>query len=194
MDSLSRVQQRLLEYYNALRPPDGRIPRRTDLNPQNIKPLLAWVVMARSSGPGNLVPTVIGSAVDEILHMSFTGRNLLDMYPVPLREIIDGFYQTILTTPCGGMFTRNLGSSFGSVKGYRSLLLPLEDRDGEVSQMVGVITVAGLENEAPGFGKPKDVSSVQLLDLRYLDIGFGAPPAPMVPHEPSRVWPDDSEE
>ncbi len=133
------------------------------------------------------MPTVIGSAVDEILHMSLTGLNLLDMYPADLKALVDDFYQSILRQPCGGLFTRNLESSFGKVKGYQSLLLPIADDAGTICQMVGVITVSGMVEESPGFGHPEDIRSVKLLDMHYLDIGFGAPPQPKVPEDVSAV-------
>ena len=175
MSNLSQIQRKLLEYYSGLYRRAGGIPSRADVRPQDMKEMLAWIVLAESSGPGNLVPTVVGSAIDEILHVAFTGKNLVSFYPPEIAVGVDQFYQAILTHPCGGVFTRNLEGKFGRVKGYQSLLLPLKGRSGEINRMIGAISVAGAEDEIAGFGRPADLKTLKILDLAYLDIGHGVP-------------------
>ncbi|NVJ69222.1 MAG: PAS domain-containing protein [Alphaproteobacteria bacterium] len=150
------------------------MPPRISVRPADIKPMLPWTVLAERDGPGHLVPTVIGSAVDDILRVSLTGLNLFDHWSEELGAQMDEFYSSITDTPCGGFMVRSLETSGGLLKDYISSLFPLVGASGKVDRVFGLISVSKEEPLLASFGRPEDIET-SVTDMSFIDIGFGVP-------------------
>jgi len=164
-------------YHRLMRDAGGVIPTRASIRPHDLKPVLPWVVMAERHGHGHLKPTLIGSAVDEVLQASFTGVNLFDYLDGDVASRLDTFYSNITDQPCGGIMERMLASENGLMRSYTSSLYPLVGSSGRMDRLVGVVSIAKTEPMLSGFGKPKDIQTIGVVSETYFDLGFGVPEA-----------------
>lgn len=175
MTGLPRIQGQLLAYYRRLCREVGGIPSRSQIRPSNIKNILPWITMAESSGPHHMVPTLIGSAVDEVLQSSLTGINLFDIWSDEIATEMAEFYGHVLNTPCGGHLVRTIVVPTGTVKGYMSLVLPLKSDDGVVNRTIGAISVDIDTPPVSSLVPPDMVKTLEINAVTYLDTGFGIP-------------------
>lgn len=175
MEEFSPPQREFLQYYRDLCAQVGDVPSRAQVDLAKLKPYLGWVTLAERQGPRHLVPTVMGSAVDEVLQTSLTGVNLFEYLPDEIAETTDCFYSHIVGQPCGGFMVRTLVGHNEIMRGYRSLQLPLRGATGEINRMIGVIAVSAVPPVASKFGSPSEVNTVEISEIRYLNIGFGLP-------------------
>jgi hypothetical protein len=174
--SIPPFHQDFLTYYRGLMAEaGGQVPKRSDVRPSDMKTMLPWVVMGERSGPRQMIPTVIGSAIDEVLHASFTGINLFDFLPEEIAVRLDAYYSNITDTPCGGYVERTLASDSGLLKGYQTTLFPLVGAEGKVDRLIGIVSVMKTDPLMDHFGKPRDVQTVAITKEEYIDIGFGVP-------------------
>ncbi|MFC4349225.1 PAS domain-containing protein [Kordiimonas lipolytica] len=174
--SLPPAHEKLLKYYRGLmQDAGGAIPQRSAVHPSDIKPMLPWIAMAERQGPRHLVPTIIGSAVDEVLQASFTGINLFEYWDEDMFDPMDTFYSNITDVPCGGYNVRTLVGQNGLQRLYQSSMYPLKGRSGKIDRLIGIISVAKSEPLLSRFGKPKDIKTLDVAHIDYIDIGFGVP-------------------
>lgn len=164
-------------YQRLMRDADGKIPKRASIRPHDLKAMLRWIVMAERHGRGHLKPTLIGSAVDEVLQASFTGVNLFDYLEGDVASRLDTFYSNITDQPCGGIMERMIASESGLMRGYTSSLYPLVGSSGKVDRIVGVVSISKAEPMMNEFGKPNDIQTVGVVSENYIDLGFGVPKA-----------------
>lgn len=153
----------------------GDIPYRSKLRPSDIKPLLPWVTMAERQGTRHLIPTIVGSAIDDVLQASFTGVNLFDFMPKEVADRFDAFYTNITDIPCCGHMVRTLAGENGLMRGYHSTQLPLRSASGQIDRLVGIVSVSKEQPLLTEFGKPQDIQTVDITAEDYIDLGFGVP-------------------
>ncbi len=178
MTALPHPHSELLTYYRKLvADAGGKVPERAAVRPADIKPLLPWIAMAERQGPLHLVPTIIGSAVDEVLQASFTGINLFEYWEEEMFEPMDAFYSNITDVPCGGYNVRTLAGQNGLQRLYHSSMYPLKGRSGKIDRLVGIISVSQKEPLLTEFGTPGDIKTLDVAHIDYIDIGFGVPDA-----------------
>lgn len=169
------VHKELSDYYQKLFEAKGGVPARSDINPLHLKKILSWVLLAEWHGPDHLVPTVVGSAIDEALGSNFTGVNMYDYYPSEIADTMTAYYKNILTQPCGGYLVRDVAKKNGAVGTLETLMFPLCDEQGLRNRLIGSMFIKNKELAQPNEPDKRTFISMAVTTMEYQNIGFGVP-------------------
>ncbi|MEX0299770.1 MAG: PAS domain-containing protein [Kordiimonas sp.] len=169
------VHKQLSDYYQNLFNAQGGVPARSDINPLHLKKILSWVLLAEWHGPKNLVPTVVGSDIDDALGSNFTGVNMFDYYPAEVAEGMQEYYQNILIQPCGGFLVRDVAKKNGAVGTLEALMFPLHDERGLRNRLIGSMFIKNKETAQPNNPDKRTFTSMAITKVEYQDIGLVCP-------------------
>tara|TARA_R110002096_G_scaffold65010_8_gene158390 strand:- start:163 stop:687 length:525 start_codon:yes stop_codon:yes gene_type:complete len=169
------VHAELADYYHGLFKAQGGVPARSDVNPLHLKKILSWVLLAEWHGPRKLIPTVVGSGIDEALGSNFTGVNMFDYYPDDVSDDMEAFYQHILAQPCGGYLVRNVAKKNGAVGRLEAMMFPLHDERGLRNRIIGSMFVTNKVLAQAHEADKRTFMSMSIVELSYQDLGFGVP-------------------
>lgn len=169
------VHKQLTDYYHNLCREHGGVPARSVVNPFDLKKILSWVLLLEWNGPRNLVPTLVGSAIDEAMGANFTGANMFDYYPTPVADAHEMFYKTILGHPCGGYLVRGVSKKNGAEGTLEALMFPLTDETGEINRLIGSMFFNNKQMASPSEPDKRTFTSMSIVELGFRDIGFGVP-------------------
>lgn len=169
------VHGQLYDYYISLVKAHGGVPPRSAFDPVQIRSILAWVFLSEVRSNSEVVPTVTGSQIDEIVGSSFTNKNLFDFFPKKASRQLTVFQQKVLRTPCGGRSVSNLTSQYGTVMGFELQSMPLKDKTGKVNLLIGTMSYAGVNKNPKGYGEASKIEVLDFLEMSFFDIGFGVP-------------------
>lgn len=163
--------QSLFEYWCSLRGQDI-VPSRSDLQPGAILPLLPNLMILEYREPGTLIYRLAGTSSVEILGVDFTGSNLYDHLALHQRSAAELRFNTLRAHPCGLIAHEKLRSKHQTPFVVEIIYLPLRDRDGEITQLIGsATTIKRGENES-GAGEAEAMTAIA---VDFLDIGAGLP-------------------
>lgn len=169
------VHKQLTDYYMGLcRVQDG-VPTRADVDPNQFKKILSWVLLAEWHGPRHLVPTLVGGAINDALGGNATGANIFEYYPDDVSEALEPYYQKLLSHPCGGFFVRSLEKKNGAAGTLEAQFYPLRDNSGQINRLIGSMFFQKTERARPGSEDHMTFSSMSITQMDYLDIGYGVP-------------------
>lgn len=171
----AQVHDFLEKYYTRLCQDAGGVPSRPAVSPAEMKPILPWILVVDREGPRHIVPRIVGSAVEEALQARLTGLNFFDIWPEELASKMDVFYSHLTNQPCGGDLVRTVKSPSGILKGYRTTLFPLLDGQRNITKLLGVVSAKTVADPVQQYAEPKDLVTLDLNDVSYIDIGFGVP-------------------
>lgn len=175
LGSVMTIHKQLSDYYRGLCSGRGTIPARADVNPMYLKKILSWVLLLESEGPRHIVPSLVGSNINDAMGSNFTGMNMFDYYPAPVADIHEAFYRDITTTPCGGYIVRKVEKKNGIRGTLEALLFPLTGPDGGVNRFIGSMYLSNKEMIIPENEDRLNFTSMSIVEIRYEDIGFGVP-------------------
>ncbi|WP_020397849.1 PAS domain-containing protein [Kordiimonas gwangyangensis] len=160
-------------YYKRLAADAGGVPKRTAFNPSEIKDLLPFIFIIEFRSKDDLYVRLAGTAIEQVLRMSPTGQNYLDLVQEGEREFFREASANIMSVPCGGFFRRIVALSNGDKHELQSKCLPFADRDGRLRYMIGMTSVRA-DLRLTHYDPPvKDVS--EITGFHYEDLGYGIP-------------------
>ena len=162
----------LVDYWEGLRA-GNLLPRRGDVDPARMVPILSRIYILEAHAPNDIRFRLVGTDNVRLLGFEPTGQNLVDLTPVAERNLRAWRIWTLAAWPCAAWFTRAVASASGRTDIAHTVMLPLDpDRAGAPRQLIAVTALGDMEGKesrlsAPLMGPP--------LDFAFLDIGAGAP-------------------
>jgi len=169
------VHKELKSYYQRLLSRHEGVPLKSDINPLELKKILSWILLIELRGPRDLVPTVVGSGIDNALGSHFTGKNMYDFYPEDLAQAHEVFYDKILSQPCGGFLVRNIAQKSGNLGTLEISVYPLKGPDGIINRLIGSLSLKGTALAKADLSNKLAFMNVSIVETKFIDIGFGVP-------------------
>lgn len=164
----------LADYWEGLRA--GRLlPRRSDVDPARMIPILSRIYILEAHAPGDIRFRLTGTDYVRLLGFEATGRNLIELTPAEERRgRAWGIWRTA-ELPCAVWFTRLMSFASGRTDTAQSLMLPLDsDRPGAPRQLIAITVLSDAKSWEGRLNAPLMGPS---LDFGFLDIGAGVPDA-----------------
>lgn len=150
------------------------MPCRSDLRPVAILPLLPNLMILEYRADGALVYRLAGTGCIETLGIDLTGANLFDLI-VPHQRIKAGHRLNIVRDrPCGLLVQEKLRSKYNTPFVVEIIYLPLRDRTGQITQLLGSANVIDQGAKGSLTDAPAHMTAIA---AQFLDIGAGLPQA-----------------
>lgn len=172
-------------YWNALRPDDGGLPRRADLDPRGMSDHLHHILLLERIAPGQVRIRLAGTAVCDLMGMDLRGMPLSALVVPQSRPVLDRQIERVFTPPA------RLELSFEGEKTLmrppllaRMLLLPLLGHNGVTDRALACLVAEGKIGRTPrrlvlkGTGAPADFLRTTV------QAGFAEAPAAFAPAQP----------
>ena len=138
----------LVAYWDNFRKAnDGIIIDRNNIRPQDIKSFLSWTFIAETRGHQNLTVCLSATPIDELLGINLSGSNMFDRYIAAHKEAYWAYFSDILSGKFGGYTNRILVDKWNQQVRYRSLYLPLRNKDGSSTALIGAIHATEIEQD-----------------------------------------------
>lgn len=165
--------QSLFEYWCSIR---GReiVPNRSDVKPVAILPLLPNLMILEYRADGALVYRLAGTACAEKLGIDLTGSNLFDHIAPHQRTNAKLRVNMVRDHPCGLLVYEKLQSKHNTPFVAEIIYLPLRDRDGVITQLIGSVVIVERGEKEAMTNAPSPMMAVA---AQFLDIGAGMPQA-----------------
>ena len=170
-EGVAPTAQRLFKYWCSLREQDI-VPNRSDLRPAAMLPLLPNLMILEYRTPGTLIYRLAGTASAEKLGIDFTGSNLLDHVAPRQRREAEFRLNVLRTQPCGLIAHEVLRSKHQTPFVAEVIFLPLRDRHGEITQLIG--SASTIEQGDKGVMAGTEEAMITIT-TDFLDIGAGVP-------------------
>ena len=165
----------LADYWNALRPPGG-LPRRAQVDPGAILPLLPSLYILGVADTGVIV-RLAGTALRQLYGLEMTGRNMLDVVAPEQRAARLWRTRHAADHPCGMYLLRSHRYASGAIDNVESIFLPLiveGPADGlQAQQFIGI---AASKSDRRWIAEEERGALMTPHVFRFLDVGFGIPP------------------
>lgn len=158
------------------------VPRRSQLDPAKLIPILPVLQIVEVQSPGMLRCKLVGTGLRNMFGFEFTGRNYLELAPPGGRRIRAFRHWAGVRRPCGSLFSGGVRYPSGAIAPVVGIGLPLlpdqEDAAGLVLSVTAQVTERGWINErsCETIGMPAH--------FEFLDIGAGIPDSTL----PSEDW------
>jgi hypothetical protein len=151
------------------------MPRRSDLDPATLKPILPYMNILEVRARDQLIYRLAGTAIRDMIGTELTGRNLLDLTGPNDRRVRSWRCWNAATRPCGCHYNINLAYPGGATNLHEGLLLPIEpDRPGAPPLLLGLFGPhRGSHWINEDGGAPIDLPAF----FTFFDIGAGTPDA-----------------
>jgi hypothetical protein len=169
-------------YYRRLASEVGGVPLRLSFNPSEVKDLLPFIFIIEHRSDDELHVRLAGTALEQMLRISPTGKNYLELVPPSERDFFREACAAYVRQPCGGFFQREIALTNGEKHEVQSNCRPFADRDGKVRYLIGMTAVRADLRFSHLDPPVDDVSTIT--SFHYDDIGFGVPS--VTPKLPSR--------
>lgn len=186
MPAGDKIFRKFLELWHAMPREEGKIPFRRDVGPSLAPALMPHTFLGRVNGKFDIEIRLMGSALEANTNFRLTGTNYFDQLHPSTWPFYERFIFAYRAQPCAGRVTRHVIGADGLTYDLHTLAAPLADDDGTARYIMGVSHMAtnhakSAERHVRGFGSA-GLSHAQIVDVRYLDLGFGVPPS-LPPHE-----------
>lgn len=163
-----------LDYWKGLKKGIGGVPLRSAVKPQDFAPQLPFYFLLERKSYFDVPFRLLGTGLDALLPTVKTGMNFLDVYHEMLRPFYADYVRDLCEHPCGAYLLRTITLSDGSEMNMNSVSLPLADDDGDVRFIAGVADAPNA-GQFVGLTVDKQRIASRVVDLKYIDIGFGVP-------------------
>lgn len=151
----------------------GALPRAEKFDLLALTPWLADISLLDVLGPENYLCRFAGTALVERLGFDMSQKNIFEFQSNATRDLTRACYQAVVNQPSGAIarYTNHYSSGRSGV--VRTLYLPLAAPEGGHPRIACMTRRA----EEAGYATPieKSVSGTDILDLMWIDIGFGIP-------------------
>lgn len=167
--------ERLWRHWRNLPCPNGSsVPLRRTLEIARLSDILPRLSLMERNGPYNMTVGLVGTAVDALWDAPITGMNAFDLTSPSMREEAELFYTTLLTKPCAAIIREHVHKRSARDMDVSTLYLPLADREGEPSYIIGCSVFAASSSKA-SLSEHLVTDRRQLDLVEFLDIGSGLP-------------------
>jgi hypothetical protein len=175
----SRLTAGLLEYWQGLRG-ERLMPRRSELDPGALKPILPYIWIQEVRGPNELMFRLAGTATREMFGVELTTRNQLDLTPSADRRTRSWRHWNAANRPCGSFYHLPLTYS-GVTKSHEGLWLPIApDREGSFPLLLGLLVPI----KGTHWLRQDELSRIEMaFYMTFFDIGAGTPDSIEPPEE-----------
>jgi hypothetical protein len=167
-------------YWDAMRK-DGDIPRRSDIDPRGIEPLLAQAFVAERIAPGLARLRIAGNHLTDLMGMEVRGMPLSSFLLPAYRDKFSSLLVDVFDTPA----MVDLGLSGEARAGQatlagRMVLMPLRSDLGDTSRALGCLVTDGPLGRAPRrFAiTGSTISPIRKANPVPPTLGFSEPQAP----------------
>ncbi|WP_071673288.1 PAS domain-containing protein [Nioella nitratireducens] len=129
-------------YWQGLRTGDA-LPRRRDVDPRALGPLLPYAFLIDRVRPQTLRVRLGGRHLTDLMGMDLRGMPLRALFDSPDRAQLVDMADRVFSTPAGleaGLISE---SQCGAVLTGRMVILPLVGRSGAVDRAIGVLSTTG---------------------------------------------------
>lgn len=163
--------QSLFEYWCSIR---GReiVPNRSDIKPAAILPLLPNLMILEYRADGTLIYRLAGTACADKLGIDLTGSNLFDHIAPHQRTKARLRINMVRDRPCGLLVYEKLRSRHDTPFIAEIIYLPLRDRDGAITQLIGSVVMVERGEKGAMMDAPAHMVAVA---AQFLDIGADLP-------------------
>lgn len=167
--------ERLWRHWCSLPCPNGTgMPLRRALNIARLSDILPRLSLMQRHGPEEMTVGLVGTAVDSLWEAPITGMNAFDLVTPSMRSDIAVFYNSLLDHPCGAITRERVIKGTSKQIDVATLHLPLCDRSGNPSYIVGCSVFSTPEIQ-PSLKEHVITERRQLQATQFLDIGAGLP-------------------
>lgn len=176
----------LLRYWQSRRS-DADVPRRADIDPRGIEPLLENALIAEKIAPGLARLRVAGTHLTELMGMEVRGMPLSAFIaPDDRARMADALTELFDRPAMVDMALASPGGRGKAALSGRLLLLPLRSDLGDVSRALGVLISDGQIGVGPRrFGiRSQKVTRLDLPAGGHAAAGFAEAPARFEPSSP----------
>lgn len=140
----------LLAYWDALRPSDGALPRRADIDPRGIADLLDRVVLAERIARGQLRIRLAGMAVCDLLGMDLRGMPLSALFVGDSRLMLADRLESVLAGPSIARLSLEAERAVLRPPMRAAMLaLPLAGEDGSANRILALLHTERDPGRAP---------------------------------------------
>lgn len=173
--------QALVRHWLDIRPSNGGVPERSDLDPLALKPALRSLhILEWTDPPEVCVYRLCGTAETERIGQELRGRNFMDFIdPVSAAYCRKHLYH-VSSWPCGTLMTSFERNTNGLVRTTRFLSLPLhKEATGslQIACMVDADSAHSFDSSEKRCGENTPWSD-EIRSIDFLDIGAGLPDLP----------------
>lgn len=151
----------------------GSLPRADKFDLLAVTPWLADMCLLDVLGPENYFCRFAGTALVERLGFDMSQQNIFTFQSSETRDLTAASYHAVVNQPCGAIARYSNHYSSGRSGVVRTLYLPLMAPQG------GNFRIACMtrREEEASYAAPieQSVSGTDILDLIWIDIGFGVP-------------------
>lgn len=184
---LSGVLEQLFDYWKSL-PRDGGvpIPARQNLLPTDLNDMMPRLSLLKRQKRYQVHVSMIGTANNASWRSPIIGMNAFDLTAPSMRENSAKLYAAILDQPCAALMKENITSKSGKVRCIQSLYLPMTDRLGKASYIIGCSSY----QRKPCYESTNDrlmPAHNHVIDVEFIDVGSGLPTVRFEQIEPAET-------
>ncbi len=165
----------LVDYWARLRG-TSPLPRRSDIDPAEIVPLLPYLYLVEMQSSGGILVRLAGTALRQLYGIEMTGHDMIDLAPPDHKATRLWRYQQAAQYPCGMYYVRRQNYASGAEDETETLFLPLAAADVAPSvsawQFIGV---AASMSDQRWIAEPGTPPLPPPYLFQFVDIGFGMP-------------------
>lgn len=171
----SAATERLIKVWRTLPKVSGELcPRKNAFAPLSLGKELKKVVLLEYIKPTEVIVRVIGTEIQDLIHLNMTGRNIFEILPPEHAIAHSNYYKSLCDYPCAGSTERPMRNRSGHAHLACTLHLPLGDDNGNVRYLLGVVEQAVLPKHFTDY-RSIGITSANNLSMSYGDIGAGIP-------------------
>lgn len=172
---VSGVLEQLLGYWHELPREDGAsIPTRNALHPTALHELLPRISLMKRLDRYDVQVSMVGTSAEALWQAPLAGINAFDLTAPAMRENTARLYEAILDQPSGVHMLETVRRRSGSPAEVASLYLPLADRFGKPTYIIGC-SVYVRQSRYGRLNNRLMLDHQKISNIEFLDLGSGKP-------------------
>ncbi len=183
-----------IAYWQRLRR-GSDVPRRSDIDPRDIEPLLAYAFVAERIAPGLARMRIAGSHLTDLMGMEVRGMPVSAFITPTHRDALSRHLVQVFDQPA--MLRLSLASEGAPALTGEMLILPLRSDLGDISRALGCLVTEGNVGRGP---RRLDITNVQITPVEEAvhthertSPEFGSPASRIVPVQGSSAEAPDAD-
>ena len=176
----------MIKYWHSMRKL-GDVPRRSDIGPRGIEPLLENALIAERIAPGLARLRIAGSHLTDLMGMEVRGMPISAFVEPDSRDQLADLLTELFERPAIiDLHLQATASRGRRALAGRLLLMPLRSDLGDISRALGCLITQGAPGRAPCRFRisSSHITPVELPGSGQLASGFAEAPAPFGPDVP----------
>jgi hypothetical protein len=154
---------------------EGQIPKRFEFRLKTITPYLDEFFLSEWRSYNDMTILASGSKLVVALGVDLTGKNIFKYVPDENKKTQQDYYQKLQGQPCAGLLVRWGTNMKGRPFMYRTIQLPLKDRQGVVKYFIGTGFMKAIDGLNYDTKEEGEIVNIDRQENVFLDIGCGIP-------------------